>query len=278
MKKRKWILAALALTLGFTACTQDDTPQAQEQEIRVAARSESGDGTGSSTTTEAFTQDFTLELWSTTDATKYETHSMTYTDGTGWNTVKSSILPANAFAYKGSSVTDISYTDKWNYTVNLQLDQSDATKLADADVMIATGSANAESPLNLNFQHYYAKVTFNVELASEFNPETDVISRFDVVTCDGDYVKPYVDGNSYTAVIPANPYFNAGVHFALVTINGELLEVEIPDEYANPNGSFVAGTHYIFDLKVGKDKVTLTPTTTDTDFLVDGIMRKTLIK
>ena len=38
MKKRKWILAALALTLGFTACTQDDTPQAQEQEIRVATR------------------------------------------------------------------------------------------------------------------------------------------------------------------------------------------------------------------------------------------------
>ena len=36
MKKRKWILAALALTLGFTACTQDDTPEVLEQEIRVA--------------------------------------------------------------------------------------------------------------------------------------------------------------------------------------------------------------------------------------------------
>jgi len=150
---------------------------------------------------------------------------MTYTDGAGWNTVKSSILPANAFAYKGSSVTDISYTDKWNYTVTLQLDQSDATKLADADVMIATGSANAESPLNLNFQHYYAKVTFNVELASEFNPEIDEISRFDVVTCDEDEVKPYIDGNSYTAVIPANPYSGAEVVFARVTINGERLDV-----------------------------------------------------
>ena len=256
MKKRKWILAALALTLGFTACTQDDTPEVLEQEIRVAARSESGDGTGSSTTTEAFTRDFNLELWSMTDATKYETHTVTH-NGTGWNTVRSSILPANAFAYKGSSVIDISYTDKWSYTVSLQLDQSDATTLADADVMIATGSANAESPLNLNFQHYYAKVTFNVELASEFYPGIDEISRFDVVTCDGDYVKPYVDGNSYTAVIPANPYFRAGVHFALVTINGEKLEVEIPDEYANPNGSFVAGKHYTFDLKVGKDKVSV---------------------
>ena len=264
MRNRKFIYAALALlTLGFTACSQDDdfAPQGGEvQEIRIATRS--ADNTGA---TETYTEDFTMELWN--DGT-HTTHQMTYTEGIGWNTIKVKKLSASvaAFAHKGSSVTDISYTDKWNYTVNLQLDQSDATKLADADVMIATGSANAESPLNLNFQHYYTKVTFNVELASEFYPGIDEISRFDVVTCDGDYVKPYVDGNSYTAVIPANPYFKAGVHFALVTINGKKLEVEIPDEYANPNGSFVAGKHYTFDLKVGKDKVILTPTTTDADF------------
>ena len=217
--------------------------------LRIATRSTSDAGT-----TETYTDDFTLELWN--DGT-HTTHQMTYTEGIGWNTIKVKKLSASvaAFAHKGSSVTDISYTGEWNYTVNLQLDQSDATKLADADVMIATGSANAESPLNLNFQHYYAKVTFNVVIASEYNLATDDISRFDVVTCDGDYVKPYVDGNSYTAVIPANPYFKAGVHFALISINGELLEVRIPDKYANPNGSFVAGKHYIFDLKVGKDKV-----------------------
>ena len=262
-KLRLTLLAAIPMLLmGLSSCSHDNDPivPTDGQEIRVATRATDG---GSNT--EAFTEDFTLELWN--DGT-YTTHQMTYTEGIGWNTIKVNKLGTSvtAFAHKGSSVTDISYTDKWNYAVNLQLDQSDATKLADADVMIATGSANAESPLNLNFQHYYAKVTFNVELASEFYPGIDEISRFDVVTCDGDYVKPYVDGNSYTAVIPANPYFKAGVHFALVTINGKKLEVEIPDEYANPNGSFVAGTHYTFDLKVGKDKVMLTPTTTDTDF------------
>ena len=254
MRNRKFIYAALALlTLGFAACQQEEdfAPQEQDQVLRIATRSTSDAGT-----TETYTDDFTLELWN--DGT-HTTHQMTYTEGIGWNTIKVKKLSPSvaAFAHKGSSVTDISYTDKWNYTVNLQLDQSDATKLADADVMIATGSANAESPLNLNFQHYYAKVTFNVVIASEYNLATDDISRFDVVTCDGDYVKPYVDGNSYTAVIPANPYFKAGVHFALVTINGELLEVRIPDKYANPNGSFVAGKHYIFDLKVGKDKVSV---------------------
>ena len=256
-------IALATIALAFTACSQEEdfAPQGGEvQEIRIATRS--ADNTGA---TETYTEDFTMELWN--DGT-HTTHQMTYTEGIGWNTIKVKKLSASvaAFAHKGSSVTDISYTDEWNYTVNLQLDQSDATKLADADVMIATGSANAESPLNLNFQHYYTKVTFNVELASEFYPGTDVISRFDVITCDGDYVKPYVDGNSYTAVIPANPYFKAGVHFALVTINGKKLEVEIPDEYANPNGSFVAGKHYTFDLKVGKDKVILTPAGTSTDF------------
>ena len=254
MKKYHKYIAFAALALSFAACQQEEdfAPQGQEQVLGIATRS-----TSDVNAAESFTDDFTLELWSTTDNTKYETHSMTYTDGTGWNTVKSSILPANAFAYKGSSVTDISYTDKWNYTVNLQLDQSDATKLADADVMIATGIANTESPLDLNFQHYYAKVTFSVEFASEFNPETDAISGFDVVTCDEDYVNPYMDGNSYTAVIPANPYSGAGMLFARVTINEKQLEVEIPDEYASPNGSFVAGTHYTFNLKVGKDKVAI---------------------
>ena len=262
MIKKLTLFAAIPLLMGLTSCQQDEdfAPQGGEEHVlRIATRSASDEGAA-----ETFTDDFTLELWSTTDNSKYEAHSMTYTNGTGWNSIKSSILPAHAFAYKGSSVTGISYTDKWNYTVNLQLDQSDATKLTDADVMIATGCANTESPLDLNFQHYYAKVTFNVELASEFNLETDVISRFDVVTCDGDNVKPYVDGNSYTAVIPANPYSQAGVDFALVTINGKLLKVEIPDEYANPNGSFVAGTHYTFNLKVGKDKVTATLTNVST--------------
>ena len=111
MRNRKFIYTALALlTLGFTACQQEEdfAPQVgEEQELRIATRS-----TSDVNAAESFTDDFSLELWSTTDNAKYETHSMTYIDGTGWNTVKSSILPANAFAYKGSSVIDISYTDK----------------------------------------------------------------------------------------------------------------------------------------------------------------------
>ena len=145
MRNRKFIHAALALlTLGFAACQQEDdfAPQEQDQVLRIATRSTSDAGT-----TETYTDDFTLELWN--DGT-HTTHQMTYTEGIGWNTIKVKKLSPSvaAFAHKGSSVTDISYTGEWNYTVNLQLDQSSEEKLADADVMIATGSANAESPLN----------------------------------------------------------------------------------------------------------------------------------
>ena len=108
--KGLFLLSAFCFLLSSCQQEEDFAPQGQEQVLRIATRS-----TSDVNAAESFTDDFTLELWSTTDNAKYETHSMTYTDGTGWNTAKSSILPANAFAYKGSSVIDISYTDKWNY-------------------------------------------------------------------------------------------------------------------------------------------------------------------
>ena len=97
MKKRKWMLAAIALTLGFTACTQDDTPTVQEQEIRIATRSGDGDESGT-TTAEAFTRDFNLDLWSNENPDKYERHAMHH-DGTSWNVVKTNKLYDNTFAF-----------------------------------------------------------------------------------------------------------------------------------------------------------------------------------
>ena len=245
-----WALALL-VPLSFVSCSQEEVAP-QEQELRIATRSTSDESAA-----ETFTDAFTLELWSTTDNAKYETHQMTYTDGAGWNTVKSSILPANAFAYKGSSVTDISYTDKWNYTVTLQLDQSDATKLADADVMIATGSANAESPLDLNFGHVFAKVTFNATLASEFG-EADNIATLKVMTVDEKTVNAYVDEKTVSAIITPGEY-TAGNDFLSIKVS----DADNPLTVKVPAGglTFTAGTHYTFTLKVGKDKVTQVSTT-----------------
>lgn len=80
-RKLSYLALALLIPLGFVSCSQE-----QEQVLRIATRS-----TSDESVIEDFTDDFTLELWSTTLNAKHETHSMTYTDGTGWNTAKSSI-------------------------------------------------------------------------------------------------------------------------------------------------------------------------------------------
>lgn len=254
MKKKnnlwKWgklpaVLLALS-SLGLAACQQEDdfAPQEQEQVLRIATRS-----TSDESATEDFTDDFTLELWSTTDNAKHETHSMTYTDGTGWNAVKSSVLPAMAFAYCGKGVSNV--TSPTSYTVTLQTDQSDATKLADADVMIATGLADAESPLDLDFEHVFAKVTFNATLASEFNAE-DNIATFDIKTVDDKTVNAYVDGKTVSAIITSGEYI-AENDFLSIKVSGveNSLTVKVPTDGL----TFNAGTYYTFNLKVGKDKV-----------------------
>jgi hypothetical protein len=46
-----------------------------------------------------------------------------------------------------------------------------------------------------------------------------------------------------------------------ISVNGEVLQVKMPEAK-----TFAEGTHYTFDLKVGKDKVTLTQVSTSTDF------------
>ena len=239
--KRIYHYAVLALTLGLGACTQDDAPDLQEQEIRIATRSTSDENA-----TETFTDDFTLELWSTTDNAKYETHEVTH-NGTEWNTVKSSILPAHAFAYKGSSVTDIFYTDKWNYTVNLQLDQSDVTKLANADMMIATGDAVADSPLDLNFEHVFAKVTFNVTYKDFTNNPALTEIKSGNISC-------FLNEGKIEMIM--NPgTFAAEAEILSLKVSGVSQTVKLKDE-----SIFKKGAHYTYNLTIGTKEATLTAT------------------
>ena len=197
---------------------------------------------------------FILHLFNKDDPTKTEVHTVSY-DGEKWNTIISSIIPSYFVAYIGDGVTVTSPTEYFVESFISNKDQSTSDSFNADDVVIATGDISVDGSLDLFFEHQYAKVTFNVELASQFDSMKDYISEFYVVTYDGYYVNPYVRGNSYSAVIPANPYFREGVHFALVTINGEIFEIEIPNEYANPNGSLSAGVHYTFDYKLGIDKI-----------------------
>ena len=291
MKKRKWILAALALTLGFTACTQDDTPQAQEQEIRVAF------------TTDAIqTRVNTLEggdVWENGDElyfcrisgdNEWAEYSLTATvadEVTTWT-------PNNKLYWNdnGEHQLVVSYPvtgyvwDTWY----VPEDQSTLPNLKKADHMNAMwkGTPTTEK-INFNLKHRMSMVTVTYTFASEFEPTADITPEvysytqyvlFNVHTLerkdvaweeDHDiWVKAYkheeVDAEGsvvtkkFTAIVSPDAY-SAGDDFIRVTIGGQVLTAKMKEAI-----TFAEGTHYTFDLKVGKDKVTLTPTTTDTDF------------
>ena len=169
-------------------------------------------------------------------------------------------------------------------------DQSTLPNLKKADHMNAMwkGTPTTEN-INLNLKHRLSMVTVTYTFASEFEPTADItpevysytqyllfdihtLERKDVTWEEGHeiWVKAYkheevdADGNvvakKFTAIVSPDAY-SAGDDFIRVTIGGQVLTAKMKEAI-----TFAEGTHYTFDLKVGKDKVTLTPTTTDTDF------------
>ena len=161
----------------------------------------------------------------------------------------------------------------------------------------------AENPvITAYFIHGLAKVTIgNIVYASEYEitPEiTDVhFKSFDSSCYNDPYdnienefigwninygiidVKPFEEktNGTYTAMLVTNRERNNNDEIIIPTewtlmtlkVNGEEKTVKLVDDPATTDKNealLEAGKHYTFDLKVGKDKVTLTPTTTDTDF------------
>ena len=261
MRRREITYAALALlTLGFTACSQEEdfAPQGEPQEITILTRAANS---------ETFTGDFTLELWN--DGV-HTTHQMTYTEGTGWNAVKVDKLgtTVTALAHCGNTVN---VTSSDNYSIKLTKDQSTKEDFLAADVMTATGTVATDGSLSLNFNHHFAKVTFNVTLADEFKTETESgtaltpITNLHVVTKDSStpevtaYCVAADSDYDYecSAYIPAGTYA-IGDTFVKVDIKGNQLVAKMQRKT-----TLAAGTHCTFYLKVGKNKVIITQVTTD---------------
>ena len=187
---------------------------------------------------------------------------------------------------------------------NLICDQSD--DLLRYDWMIPTGEValpTADNPvINAHFIHGLAKVTVgNITFGSEYDetPEiTDVrFKSFDSSRYNDRYdnienefigwninygiidVKPFEEktNGTYTAMLVTNRERNNNDEIIIPTewtlmtlkVNGEEKTVKLVDnpETIDVNEALLkAGTHYTFDLKVGKDKVTLIPAGTSTDF------------
>ena len=160
-------------------------------------------------------------------------------------------------------------------------DQSTLPNLKKADHMNAMwkGTPTTE-PINLTLKHRLSMVTVTYTLAEEFESTVEItpevysytqyllfdihtLERKDVTWEEGHdiWVKAYkheevdADGNvvakKFTAIVSPDAYA-AGNEFIRVTIGDRVLTAKMQEDI-----TFAEGTHYTFDLKVGKDVLTI---------------------
>lgn len=153
--------------------------------------------------------------------------------------------------------------------VSLPLDQSTEAKVKSADHMTALSSDTLPSePVDLHFKHLMAKITVKYKLDTEFDAGTpitkaEIYSRHTefhtFYPADGyfrkslapNWITSWISGNEFTAIVSPEAY-SAGDDFIRVTIGDQVLTAKMKEDI-----TFEEGTHYTFDLKVGKDAVTI---------------------
>ena len=160
-------------------------------------------------------------------------------------------------------------------------EQNTLSGLKEADCMNAMwkGTPTTES-INLTLKHRLSMVTVTYTLAEEFEPTVEItpevycytqyllfdihtLERKDVTWEEGHdiWVKAYkheevdADGNvvakKFTAIVSPDAYA-ADDEFIRVTIGDQVLTAKMQEDI-----TFAEGTHYTFDLKVGKDVLTI---------------------
>ena len=160
-------------------------------------------------------------------------------------------------------------------------EQNTLSGLKEADCMNAMwkGTPTTE-PINLTLKHRLSMVTVTYTLAEEFESTVEItpevysytqyllfdihtLERKDVTWEEGHdiWVKAYkheevdADGNvvakKFTAIVSPDAYA-AGNEFIRVTIGDQVLTAKMQEDI-----TFAEGTHYTFNLKVGKDKVSV---------------------
>lgn len=283
MRNRKFIYAVLALlTLGFTACQQEDdfVPQEQEINLNITAGGvqtrvntlEGGDvwENGDELYFCRISGDNEWAEYSLTATVVNEVATWTPSDNLFWDGKGEHSLIVNYPCNLGLGWDDFAISD----------DQSTLENLKKADCMNArwAGTPTTET-INFNLKHRLSMVTVNYIFASEFEEEPDmtpeIYSKARVVTFTDKvdlpmltsvgiidvWVKAYkheeldayenVVAKKFTAIVSPDAYA-AGDEFIRVTIDGQVLTAKMKEDI-----TFAEGTHYTFDLKVGKDKVSV---------------------
>ena len=282
MRKKKFIYAALALlTLGFTACSQEDDFAPQEQEINLNITAGGiqtrvntlGTGDVWENGDELYFCRISNDKWtkySLTATVVNEVATWTPSDNLFWDGKGEHSLIVNYPCNFGLGWDDFAISD----------DQSTLENLKKADCMNArwAGTPTTET-INFNLKHRLSMVTVNYIFASEFEEEPDmtpeIYSKARVVTFTDKvdlpmltsvgiidiWVKAYkheeldayenVVARKFTAIVSPDAY-SAGDDFIRINVEGEQLIAKMKEDIA-----FAEGKHYTFDLKVGKDKVSV---------------------
>ena len=292
MRNRKFIYAALVLlTLGFAACQQEEDFVPQEQEINLNITA-GGVQTRVNTlgTGNVWENGDELYFCRVSKDNQWAEYSLTATvvdEVTTWT-------PDNKLFWddNGEHKLVVNYPsgtgwawDRWY----ILADQSTLLNLKKADHMNAMwkGTPTTET-INFNLKHRMSMVTVTYTLASEFEPTADItpevysntqyilfdvntLARRDIAWEEGHeiWVKAYkheeldayenVVAKKFTAIVSPDAY-SAGDDFIRINVEGEQLIAKMKEDIA-----FAEGTHYTFDLKVGKDKVTIEKTTIGND-------------
>ena len=268
MRNRKFIHAALALlTLGFTACQQEDdfTPQGGNDEIRISFTSdaiqtrvntlgtgdkwENGDQILVVNVANDVSATFTASVAS--ESASWTQDKKLYWEGDGSNTLLASYPAGSGYG---------SFT--------LPTDQNNELKLKSADYMNAycVGS-KSQGAVTFAMQHRMAMITATYDIKNEFAQgsalsKAEVYSTSSTATFDSQegimsvdeesqWVSAYIRDGKFTAIVMPGEY-KTGDELMRVTVDGatEPLIVKAKEDF-----TLGEGEHRAFTLSVGKEYI-----------------------
>ena len=277
MKKYHKYIALAALTCSLAACEQEDfTPSVQGDADAVKITATIGKLQTRVSYDERNTTFDENDQIKVVNKLRTSKNVATYTlTDEEWNT-------ADPFVWNGASKNEFEawYPLTASYTTfTIPTDQSSEQLLGAADWMTAS-SGEIDKPenqtLNLDFQHQLSKVTVTIaDWNDEFGgtaqevstpkiyskgTDIEVVYATDgpnVTTSDGALtaITPSAVGHTYTAIVAPAKYATTD-KFMTFTVNGQEMTVLATPSSLNEEG-LQAGLHYLFNLKVGKDAVTL---------------------
>ncbi len=276
MRKKKFIYAVLALlTLGFTACQQEDdfTPQGGNDEIRISFTSdaiqtrvntlgtgdkwENGDQILVFNTSNSMNATFTASV--VDESASWTQDKKLYWDGDGSHTLLASYPAGSEYG---------SFT--------LPTDQSDEPKLKSADYMNAyCVSSKSQGAVTFAMKHRMAMITATYDIKNEFAQGTvlskaEVYSTSSTATFDytqegimsvdeeSQWVSAYIRDGKFTAIVMPGEY-KVGDELMRVTVDGatEPLIVKAKEDF-----TLGEGEHRAFTLLVGKEYIEADENTT----------------